>query len=37
MEEARFFEYKRDACLNFSDPVIYNLENLLCQGYAGSA
>lgn len=37
MEEAKFLECKRDACLNFSDPVIYTLENLLCQGYAGSA
>ena len=26
MEEAKFLECKRDACLNFSDPVIYSLE-----------
>lgn len=35
MNERKFLKSER--CLNFSDPVVYGLENLQCQGYAGSA
>ena len=37
MEEATFSERERDGCPNFSEPAVYSLENLQCQGYAGSA
>ena len=37
MEEAMFSERERDGCPNFSDPAVYSLENLRCQGYSGSA
>ena len=37
MEEAKFLERERDGRPNFSDPAVCSLENLRCQGYAGSA
>lgn len=35
MDECKLLESER--CLNFSNPVVYSLEHLQCQVYAGSA